>query len=83
MVVLAVLHAGALLFWLYLLSKSNSLAASAPPAAKKFKKFSVTYDYDQPVVQSPPMLISTQPQTAFGPSKRNRSVPGLAKLQSA
>lgn len=72
-VALAVLHAGALLFWLYLLARSGNLPATAAPAVKKFKNFSVTYDFDSepkgsPVPQSIPNNL------AFGPAKRNRSV---------
>lgn len=76
MIALALLHAAALLFWLYLLARSRNLPAASAPAAKRFKKFTITYDLDCEPKGSPrPQMVPHN--FAFGPSKRNRSVPHL------
>lgn len=76
-VILAIVHAAALIFWLYLLAKSGNLPASQKPL-KKFKNFSVTYDFDRVPCSSPQECLSTPSVPSLGPAKRNISVTNLA-----
>ena len=84
MILLAILHAAALAIWVYLLAKSGNLPPAALPGLKKFKKFSVTYDFDQVPLASPkgPFVVPSAPFREFGPAKRNRSVQNLAAAEA-
>jgi hypothetical protein len=80
-VALAIVHAAALLFWLYLLAKSGNLPTSTLQE-KKFKKFSVTYDFDEPPVKSSPLAGGSAQYQPIGPSKRNRSIPSFSAIDN-
>jgi hypothetical protein len=70
-VLLAVLHAAALVYWLYLLSMGPSLTSSGL-GAKQLKKLRVVYDF----LESPATVIGSR-RTRADPMKRNVSYPSF------
>ena len=87
--VLAVLHAAALILWLYLLAKSKAISSSTwkPAPTGQMKKISVTYDLDplpaHTSLSSSRSMHANAGGPSLGPSKRNRSIPCLATEHEA
>jgi hypothetical protein len=79
LVLLAVLHALALLYWLYMLSLGPSITSSSAGAPKQFKKLRVVYDF----LESSATVIGSHgahratPEAQSNPMKRNRSYPNI------
>lgn len=71
MAALTVMHLGAFFLWLWLLAKNGTLPTAVQQQLKKFKKFSVKYDFD--VDTGERGLPDGAQLGTLGPAKRNRS----------
>lgn len=84
-VFLAVLHAAALFYWLYMLAKSRNMT-TAWKQPGQVKKISMTYDLDPAPGQRPFRSFGAGAATAngqaLGANKRNRSIPNLGAAAS-
>lgn len=91
LLLLAILHAAALIYWLYLLSLSPSLAGGAgggaAPAAtpRQFKKLRAVYDF----LDSSDAIVKAGSRRAHRltpesvPMKRNRSYPNVQSASAS